>query len=261
MRWAREELSLIIFLLQYNLQLFSLFDFYSPRREGGRGRGRYTDLSLICTGWQAAPADASARFQLIKLRPTHWAICFLWPPGCAASAIAVLAVFWLRQSVIHIIIECCLRCYSWSLLAEGVKMFLIFVFFFLVARRHYYYCFYRYSPAHSPPPLSLFVVCGSLRSFERENGFVFYDLIIMTAFDYKYYTAWNASSSFLFFLSLSFFYAAYWSCKWFWLRFLVSLVFLTSFWQFGLLMFINETSSSALLCKYKYYTHQVQQAI
>lgn len=34
-----------------------------------------------------------------------------------------------------------------------------------------------------------FALCDSLRSFERENGFVFYDLIIMTAFDYKYYTA------------------------------------------------------------------------
>lgn len=213
MRWAElRKNSLIIFLLQYNLQLFALFDFYSPPRgQRSRGGACYTDLSLICTGWQAGPA----RFQLIKLRPTHWAICFLWLRCCYCCFSRFPAKTKCDSHYYRVLssLSSSLFLIPFRRRCKNVPARLV------VVRRHYYYCFYRYSPFVAA------AVCGFLRSFERENGFVFLRL------DY-YDCVWLQilhsmkcfQSSFSILSSILAFYAAHWSCKWLWLRF---------FWFFG----------------------------
>lgn len=185
------------------------------------------------------------RFQLIKLRPTHWAICFLWPRCCFSHFLAKTKCDSHYYRVLSSLSSLSLSLSSLFLIPFGRRCKNVVA---AVARRHYYYCFYR----------SFVLLSATLRSFEHENGFVFYDLIIMTAFDYKYYTAWNAVA--FFFVRL--FYAAHWSCKWFWLRFLASvfgaLTSLCSFWQFGclcLLMRQHSLQSSWIERKYNDYSH------
>lgn len=101
--------------------------------------------------------------------------------------------------------------------------------------------FYRYFPAPStsPSPALLSAVPCVHSSAKMDLFFTTWLLWLRLITNITQHEMLPVlfSFSFVFFL-----YAAHWSCKWFWLRFLVSLVFLTSFWQFGLLMFINETS-------------------
>lgn len=79
------------------------------------------------------------RFQLIKLRPTHWAICFLWPRCCFSHFLAKT--------------KCDSHYYRvLSSLSQSLSLSSLFLIPFgrrcknvvaVVARRHYYYCFYR----------------------------------------------------------------------------------------------------------------------
>lgn len=129
--------SLIIFLLQYNLQRFSLFDFYNT--QGGRGseRGEYSQHWFV-TNIRRLTGRLCRRFQLIKLRPTHWAICFLWPRCCFSHFLAKTKC----DSHYYRVLS--------SLSQSLSSLFLIpfgrrckNVVAVVVARRHYYYCFYR----------------------------------------------------------------------------------------------------------------------
>lgn len=80
------------------------------------------------------------RFQFIKLRPTHWAICFLWPRCCFSHFLAKT--------------KCDSHYYRvLSSLSQSLSLSSLFLIPFgrrcknvvavVVARRHYYYCFYR----------------------------------------------------------------------------------------------------------------------
>lgn len=233
--------SLIIFLLHYNLQRL-LFDFYSHLM------GPVTDLSMPaspykmwnkpqkCTGCSLGRSlhlpsmYIDYYYTAHKTLPESLSYLFFMAMSIAPLSLSLsLSVsFWLKQSMVFIIIECqrrrcrC-RCYPWSFLAapaaKGVKTLLPAAITIIVFTA-----------------LWLYVVWLSRRSLKRENGFVFYDLIIMTAFDYKYCGPKSLSLRF-------FFYVAHWSCKWFWFWFWFGFGF--SFEFLFLLMFINETSSFA----------------
>jgi len=107
--------------------------------------------------------------------------------------------------------------------------------FFLLPQNVYPdpFCGCRGRCKNVPPLLSLFLLpilrpCLGIHRleslcfgclFKRENGFVFYDLIIMTptAFDYKYYTAAKRLPiHHLVIFSGIFSNSAHWACKWFW---------------------------------------------
>lgn len=132
--------SLIIFLLQYNLQHFSLFDFYSPQGgwgcEGGSWYNRFVTNMHRLTGRRRL----CFWFQLIKLRPTHWAICFLWPRCCFSHFLAKTKC----DSHYYRVLSSLLSSSSLFLIPFGRRCKNVLAVVVVAARRHYYYCFYRY---------------------------------------------------------------------------------------------------------------------
>lgn len=227
--------SLIIFLLQYNLQHFSLFDFYSPQGgwgcEGGSWYNRFVTNMHRLTGRRRL----CFWFQLIKLRPTHWAICFLWPRCCFSHFLAKTKCDSHYYRVLSL-----LSSSSLFLIPFGRRCKNVLAVVVVAARRHYYYCFYRY-----------FLYCLWLLAFIRARKWICF--LRLDYYDCVWLQILHSMKCCCFFfcsllasLVLAFFYAVHWSCKWFWLRFLDSVFWGTDFALFilaiWLLMFINETT-------------------
>lgn len=180
------------------------------------------------------------RFQLIKLRPTHWAICFLWPRCCFSHFLAKTKCDSHYYRVLSSLSSLSLFLIPFGRRCKNVVA--------VVARRHYYYCFYRSfvllsaTPCvHSSAKMDLFFTTWLLW-LRLITNITQHEMLLLFLF--------------------AFFFAAHWSCKWFWLRFLASvfgaLTSLCSFWQFGclcLLMRQHSLQSCWIKGKYNDYSH------